>query len=297
MNTLHFRPISLDLQDQYLERLTQCPQIASDYSFVNLWGWAAEHGLYWAWSDQLIWIKQTRPHTRYWAPVGSWNNVYWNHAMAFLAEPEPVRFTRIPETLVQQWKPLLQDQALIIEARGHWDYLYAAADLASLKGNRFHKKKNLVNQFKRRYDFTYQSFSEKLVDQAIAMQEDWCTWRDCESSETLSAENRVIARVLRSWNNLKHLVGGAILSDNRMVAYTVGERLPNGDLLIHFEKADQEFKGAYQAINQMFVANLNGTFDRVNREQDLNDPGLRKAKLSYHPVDFLKKFQVTLKRP
>jgi hypothetical protein len=30
----------------------------------------------------------------------------------------------------------------------------------------------------------------------------------------------------------------------------------------------------------------------VNREQDLDDPGLRKAKESYHPIDFMKKYEL-----
>jgi hypothetical protein len=45
----------------------------------------------------------------------------------------------------------------------------------------------------------------------------------------------------------------------------------------------------------MFIAHWAGHFSLVNREQDLNDPGLRKAKLSYHPVEFLQKYRVTLK--
>ena len=59
--TLQFETINLERQAEYLQRLAQCSQISSDYSFVNLWGWAEEYGLEWAWKDQLIWIKQTKP--------------------------------------------------------------------------------------------------------------------------------------------------------------------------------------------------------------------------------------------
>ena len=52
--------------------------------------------------------------------------------------------------------------------------------------------------------------------------------------------------------------------------------------------------GVYQATNQMFLAHSANHFSLVNREQDLNDEGLRKAKLSYHPAEFLRKYRVTL---
>lgn len=79
-----------------------------------------------------------------------------------------------------------------------------------------------------------------------------------------------------------------------MVAYTVSEPLAPDSLLIHFEKGDAEYKGVYQAINQIFLARQGKGFMRVNREQDLGDKGLRKAKLSYHPVDYSRKYNVVI---
>jgi hypothetical protein len=161
-----------------------------------------------------------------------------------------------------------------------------------LKGNRFHKKKNLLNQFKRHYDYTYAPLSPETVTQAMNMQSDWCTWRDCESSDTLSAENQVIEKILIQWENLAALCGGFIAVGGNIVGYTVAEQLTDNTLLIHFEKGNPDFKGAYQAINQMFLETAVDHFSIVNREQDLDEPSLRDAKLSYHPSGFLKKYQV-----
>jgi hypothetical protein len=288
---LNFDPITLDKQRDYLEYFVACPQKASDYSFVNLWGWAEEYGLSWAWSDGLVWIKQTIPEKVYWAPVGPWVMIAWESCLPKYFVEKTV-FVRIPEMLMQLWERDVGNRIIKEETREHWDYLYRVSDLIELRGRRFHKKKNLFNQFERKYKYEYVPFSTEMIGRATAMQEDWCTWRDCESSEALSAENRVIARILQSWEMLPTANGGAILIDREMVAYTIAESLSDETLIIHLEKGNQAYKGVYQAINQMFLDHSGSEHKIVNREQDLGDEGLRKAKLSYNPVDFLKKHRI-----
>jgi hypothetical protein len=134
--------------------------------------------------------------------------------------------------------------------------------------------------------------TDDLIEKALAMQQSWCTWRDCESSDALAAENRVIARFLSYWKDLIGIHGGAIMVNDKMIAYTVAEGLDDETLLIHFEKGDSKYKGAYQAINQLFLKHVKFDYARVNREQDLGDEGLRRAKMSYHPIEFNKKYRV-----
>lgn len=102
-----------------------------------------------------------------------------------------------------------------------------------------------------------------------------------------------IKEALAQFNKL-HLRGAAIYIDGRMEAFTLGELLNINTAVIHVEKASAEFHGIYAAINQMFSADSfkNTTF--INREQDLGNQGLRKAKLSYHPVRFVEKFRIKL---
>jgi hypothetical protein len=291
--TLQFEPIRLEKQQAYLKLLAKCPQVASDYSFINIWAWAEDYGLRWAWDDACVWIQQSRPEVLYWAPIGPWYDIDW--AAKVVEDPHrSTTFIRIPDQLVDHWQTSFGDRIRIAEERGHWDYVYSVQELSELKGNRFHKKKNLLNQFLKKYAYTYVPFEPDLIEQAKAMQRDWCTWRDCESSEVLSAENHAISRVLADWEQFEGIMGGAIMVDGEMAAYTVADALTPQSVVIHFEKGDTRFKGIYQAINQMFLARSAQAFVTVNREQDLNDEGLRKSKLSYNPSEFLRKSRVTI---
>ena len=51
-------------------------------------------------------------------------------------------------------------------------------------------------------------------------------------------------------------------------------------------------RGLYPYINQQFLVNEFSDVEFVNREEDLGIEGLRKAKLSYHPVKFIEKYTV-----
>ncbi len=289
---LQFEPISLEQQDLYRERLKQSNWEASDYSFVNLWGWRKAYGLEWAWDDDLVWIRQAAPKAALWAPVGPWDQIDWPGRIARHFTGSTI-FIRVPEPLIYCWRAAMGGRVAATAVEDQWDYLYSVPDLVELKGNRFHKKKNLLNQFRKKYDFAYLPLTPDMVEGALGMQEDWCVWRDCESDDTLASENYAIARVLANWESLADVSGGAILVDGEMAAFTVAEQMNEETVLIHFEKGLTAYKGIYQAINQMFLAE-NHHFRWVNREQDMGDEGLRRAKRSYHPVEFVRKYRVTL---
>ncbi len=287
MLTNEYTPISLNGMEQYLALLSLNKTQASDYSFANIWGWAPHYGLEWRFDGTLCWIRQNRPEPRFWAPVGPWDQVLDWRSCPEMAPGS--KLIRVPKVLCELWSVSLEDSVEITEGRGQWDYLYLASELATLPGNKFHKKKNLLKQFQRGYNYEYRSLSVNCVETVLNMQTEWCRWRDCESSEALLAENDAVARVLAHWNEIPGLCGGIIRVDDVPIAYTLAEPLNNDTLIIHFEKAASGIKGAYQAINYLFCNDVGVNFTYINREQDLDDEGLRQAKLSYNPTDFSKK--------
>ena len=286
-----FHPVSLDEMSRYKMLQQASGSRASDYSFVNLWGWAAHYGLEWRFNGSLCWIRQTLrkglPTEQYWAPVGDWNRTDWQ-GVAELRQIDS--FIRVPEELSSLWEKALPGKVLVEETRGSWDYLYKAAELSVLSGNRFHKKKNLLNQFlKLNPEYVYKTMTLDSVEAVLAMQEEWCAWRECIISPDLLAENNAIERVLRHWEELPGLTGGLIILGGKVVAYTVGEPLTDDTVVVHFEKGTTEFKGIYQAINCLFARQQEEKYIYLNREQDMDEPGLREAKESYNPVDFVRK--------
>ncbi|MFP4455461.1 MAG: DUF2156 domain-containing protein [Desulfonatronovibrio sp.] len=283
---MKFTPVTMDLQQDYNQVLNHTSQTASDFSFANIYGWAEEYGLEIAFDQELAWIRQNNPEKLYWAPVGKWD-INWQKAISNL--PESRKIVRIPRQLALIWQDQLPDMKIHPD-RDHWDYLYSVPELIELKGNRFHRKKNLYNQFIKNYDYTYVELGRKDIEEVLALQTEWCLWKECEDSPALEAENKAIVRVLSRWEDLQGLFGGGIMVGSEMVAYTVAEALSDSTVVIHFEKGCPGYKGVYQAINKLFLENSASGYELVNREQDLGDPGLKKAKESYNPVSYLKKY-------
>ena len=86
------------------------------------------------------------------------------------------------------------------------------------------------------------------------------------------------------------LIGGCIYVGDKLVAFTYGSPINDHTFCVHVEKADTEYDGAFTIINREFVAHLPEQYTLIDREEDLGIPGLRQAKLSYHPAFLEKKY-------
>ena len=179
----------------------------------------------------------------------------------------------------------------IVEDRDNFDYLYLRQELAELSGNRFHKKKNRVNYFTRRYRHVVESYGMNHLAGSLALLDEWFRVRGDMESRSVAQEVAATREALERADELG-LAGVVVLVEGVVKAFALGERLNGTTSVCHFEKSDPFMEGASQLVDREFNRLLFTGCRFVNREQDLGEQGLRSAKLSYHPVELVRKYRV-----
>lgn len=173
--------------------------------------------------------------------------------------------------------------------RHHWDYVYLTSDLAELPGDKYHAKRNLIARCLKQHRCEYSEITPSMIGQCLQVEAKWYQLRNRNGISGLDAESRAIKKLLEHYQDLG-VFGGVICVDGVIEAFAIAERLNRETAVIHAEKANPEIKGLYQVINQWFCQKARLDFKFVNREQDLGIPGLRKAKMSYHPHHMVEKY-------
>jgi len=179
----------------------------------------------------------------------------------------------------------------IVEDRESFDYLYLREEMATLPGNRFHKKKNRINYFTTRHNHEVHTLSSHHLCGCLQLLDEWGRVAEVEGNRSFGMEMDATVEALAQADVLG-LEGVVVTVEGIVRAFAVGERLNRETALCHFEKADHFMEGLSQLVNREFARLLFTDCRYVNREQDLGEPGLRNAKLSYHPVDLVKKYRV-----
>ena len=165
--------------------------------------------------------------------------------------------------------------------RDQYDYIYRRTDLATLRGRHLDAKRNHIHRFRAEHpDFEYRPLTPESFDECRRLTEIWQGGKD--ASDTIDAEHRVMETIFSNWDALG-MIGGSIFVDGRMVAFTYGSAVTTDTLDVCVEKADRHVEGAFAIINQQFAEHLPKQYIYLNREEDMGIPGLRQAKLSYHP--------------
>lgn len=187
-----------------------------------------------------------------------------------------------------------KNQFRITEQTDLRDYLYDGNALRSLSGKKLHKKKNNLNYFKREYEGRYE-YRRLLCSDKPDVWKFLDRWREAKGEnveEHLDYEVEGIHMILNNCALLPVRMGGVYI-DGMLEAFSIGSYNPHEDMaVIHIEKADPEIRGLYQFINQQFLMSEFPDTTLVNREDDLGIEGLRKAKMSYNPVGFARKYMV-----
>ena len=261
---------------------------ASELSFTNLYVWRKKYNFHYVILNDFLWIINVKDDVYYLSqPIGDYDNkeelfISINMMKNFL-EHRPFIMKKVEERFLEI---LMKSDlsCLIKEVRNDFDYIYDFEGLKNLSGKTYRKKKNHINQFLKKYDWHYTDISADRFSDVKVICDQWFV--------DVNDEKKAIDDLLLNYETLD-VSGGLLYIEDRPVAFIVGEELNKETLVIHFEKGNNNYHGVYPMVFHEYINSINN-YSYINREQDLGIAGLRKSKLSYHPVKFIKKYNITI---
>ena len=267
-----------------------------DYAFANMCSWHFLYDSEYVISNEFLFIRfyiEDKGHKRlaYMFPVGNGDLKDAIDILGRDAEEmgRPLLILGITQESIEDIETLFSGHFTYIKERDYFDYIYLREDLATLKGRKFQPKRNHINKFKSRYDYTYLPITPDIVTQCMEVEKIWCKANlSEEDKEDILHEHQSMVFAMKHFDELG-LMGGAIVVDGKIIAFTYGSPVNSKTFGVHVEKADISYEGIFSVINQEFAYRIPQQYTYINREEDLGIPGLRQSKLSYHPVLLLEK--------
>ena len=290
-----------DMTSEDIDRIRQCNKVsgytACEYSAGNLFIWKNAYHVKIAYVGGMCCIVNDFEDFReYLYPFGEGDT---KAVLLALMEDSkerglPFGFFGIADPCKEELEAFFPGMFEFKDCRDDWDYVYTTEKLTKLSGSKLHGKRNHIARFKDNDNWEFEVISEENFDECIAMNNEWCRRYSAGKSESVSEEECAVKSAFANYRKLG-FVGGLLRIDGKVIAYTLGEAITDDMMVVHFEKAFADIQGAYPMINQQFVANCCQQYRYINREEDMGEEGLRKAKLSYGPDIMVEKFAAVLK--
>jgi hypothetical protein len=291
-----FRKITLEDYSPVKEMLARYPTQVSERTFGSIFMWR----LY----EDRSSLSQLDGHL-----LISWRRERYGSVMLEPVGPRPARIIARLSTsdalkthpfngvfgIVEPLATDLRTEGFAVSSlRDEWDYVYRTEDLIKLEGPRYHTQRKEMKKGTSEYELVFEPMNAEYQRACLELEETWCDLKHCTLDKFSAAEDGALKEAVANLDEIGFF-GGVVLLNRKVQALTIGERLNSNTAAVHFEKANPNIRGLYQVINQQFCEiSLNG-FEFVNREQDVGEPGLRRAKEGYHPHHFVEKCLLSLK--
>ncbi|MBS3905775.1 MAG: DUF2156 domain-containing protein [Syntrophaceae bacterium] len=288
----------LSLEDKPILDLAfqKFPPLISEFTFTNLFIWRHAYQIKISRLQNFLCLfAENSEHPFFFSPIGEGDMVECCRTLlrSMKEQGVSVKIARVPEEVAScfDWK----SEGFVVEFdRDQSDYVYLSGDLIHLQGRKYHRKRNHIKQFKEKYAYQYLPLTPELISDCLRLESNWCDLRQCEVIPGLRNESIAVKEVFARLEALG-VKGGVVLINGKVEAFTLGEPLNHDTIVIHIEKANPAFEGLYPVINQAFLENHWSEYTYVNREQDLGEEGLRKAKESYFPHHMINKYTIALR--
>ncbi len=211
-------------------------------------------------------------------------------------------FWFVPESYIERHgNEELSRYFSIVPHEAYDDYVFRTEDLAFLKGNKYSKKRNLINQFEREFDAAGRVWVEKMgpavVDECLEFLEQWCEERDgCDGAVNtdLACEKQAAITTIQNLEQME-LKGILVRLDGVVSAFGISSALTQDMATLQYEKAFSNIKGLYQYLDRECARRLFEGFTYINKESDMGIPGIAKSKRSYYPAMMVKAYKLVVK--
>ena len=288
-----FKPITIEDKAEIESFTLPYAPANCDLAFANMFCWQFQFKTAWSVVDGFLVIRfQIGGSDRigYMQPVGAgdFTPVLRHLEEDILAAGQRLRIIDMTPEGLEKLRSVGHCQFAFASDRNLEDYVYNASDLRDLPGRKYQSKRNHINRFEAEYEYRYEPMTRDHAAECMRLEAEWRKTRSGHTGE-LSAEQRAMQRAFAHFDRLG-LIGGCIYVGDKLVAFTYGSPINDHTFCVHVEKADTEYDGAFTIINREFVAHLPEQYTLIDREEDLGIPGLRQAKLSYHPAFLEKKY-------
>lgn len=209
-----------------------------------------------------------------------------------------INFCVVPEQKCDEITSYFKSRCAGINVRvtsdAAWDdYIYLKDEIFGFPGKKLHGQKNHLNFFNKSFsDFVYSEITPEntrlLKDFVVGM------GLDQNANDIEKAEYEGLVDYLDNFSSFPESFGGFLHNGKKIAGFAIAERVGEY-LVIHNEKADKSYRGAYQKVFDCIMQQgVTQNIKYINREEDCGDPGLRYAKTAYHPHGFIKKCTISI---
>ena len=269
-----------------------------DHCFTTMLIWSFRHHMEYTICENELFMR-TLGDNSYWylSPVGE---MPFEKAVSLIIDDAKNNGYRIKIFAMDETQKAIMEQHYgdrfeIIADRNSFDYIYRTEDLSLLPGKNYQKKRNHCSRFERdNPGYKFHIIDSGNIERVKEFEVAWCQMNNCDESRGLFSEQMGIMEILNNYDKTDVFGGFVEKADGSIVAFTLAAPINDRMVDIIVEKAFHEINGAYAIINREFAKNCLQGFEFINREDDMGQENLRKAKLSYFPYEIREKYLAKL---